>query len=48
MSSKSVLQEEQVRVSSKKDVKQECHLSVSRQGVPEVGSLENVVNKYYK
>ena len=46
VSSKSVLQECQVRVSNKKGVKQECHLSVSRQGVPQVGSLENVINKY--
>ena len=46
MASKSVLQECQVRVSSKKGVVQECHLSVSRQGVPQVGSLENVINKY--
>ena len=44
MSSKSVLQECQVRVSSKKGVLQECHLSVSRQGVPQVGSLENVIS----
>ena len=46
VSSKSVLQECHVRVSSKKGVLQECHLSVSRQGVPQVGSLENVINKY--
>ena len=39
VSSKSVLQECQVRVSSKKGVLQECHLSVSRQGDPQVGSL---------
>ena len=47
MSSKSVLKECQVRVSSKKGVLQECHLSVSRQGVPQVGSLENVINRYF-
>ena len=46
VSSKSVLQECQVRVSSKKGVLQECHLSVPRQGVPQAGSLENVINKY--
>ena len=46
VSSKSVLQECQVRVSSKKGVLQVCHLSVSRQGVPQVGSPENVINKY--
>ena len=46
VSSKSVLQECQVRVSSKKGVLQECHPSVSRQGVPQVGSRENVINKY--
>ena len=46
MSSKSVLQECQVRVSSKKGVLQECHLSVSRPGVPQVGLLENVINKF--
>ena len=75
MSSKSVLQECQVRVSyrsvkrecptkvSNKSVKQErltelcaivsskgvlpeCHLSVSSQGVPQVGSPESVTNKY--
>ena len=37
-------------MSSKKGVLQECHLSVSRQGVPQVGSLENVIiseNKYF-
>ena len=44
MSQKSVLQECQVRVSSQKGVLQECHLSVSRQGVPQVGSLENVIS----
>ena len=44
VSSKSVLQECQVRVSSKKGVLQECHLSVSRQGVPQVGSLENFIS----
>ena len=44
VSSKSVLQECQVRVSSKKGVLQECHLSVSRQGVPQVGSLENLIS----
>ena len=33
-------------MSSKKGVLQECHLSVSRQGVPQVGLLENVLNKY--
>ena len=44
VSSKSVLKECQVRVSSKKGVVQECHLSVSRQGVPQVGSLENVIS----
>ena len=44
VSSKSVLKECQVRVSSKKGVLQECHLSVSRQGVPQVGSLENVIS----
>ena len=33
-------------MSSKKGVLQECHLSVSRQGVPQAGSLENVINKY--
>ena len=54
MSSKSVPQECQIRVSSKsvlpersaivssKGVLQECHLSVSSQGVPQVGSLEVV------
>ena len=42
--SKSVLQECQVRVSSKKGVLQECYLSVSRQGVPQVGSLENLIS----
>ena len=42
---RSVLQECQVGVSSKKGVLQECHLSVSRQGVPQVGSLESVINK---
>ena len=44
VSSKSVLQECQIRVSSKTGVLQECHLSVSRQGVPQVGSLENVIS----
>ena len=33
-------------MSSKKGVLQECHLSVSRQGVPQADSLENVTNKY--
>ena len=42
MSYKSVKYE----VSNKKGVLQECHLSVSRQGVPQVGSLENVIYKY--
>ena len=54
MSSKSVPQECQIRVSSNsvlpersaivssKGVLQECHLSVSSQGVPQVGSLEVV------
>ena len=58
MSYKSVTQECQIRVSSKsvlpepcaivssKGVLQECHLSVSPQGVSQVGSLENVRNKY--
>ena len=58
MSYKSVTQECQIRVSSKsvlpercaivssKGVLQECHLSVSTQGVSQVGSLENVRNKY--
>ena len=31
---------------SSKGVLQECHLSVSTQGVSQVGSLENVRNKY--
>ena len=44
VSYKSVIQECQVRMSSKKGVLQECHLSVSRQGVPQVGSLENVIS----
>ena len=44
---RSVLQECQVKVSSKKGVLQECHLSVSRQGVPQVGSLENVISYKY-
>ena len=44
VSSKNILQECQVRVSSKKGVLQECHLSVSRQGVPQVGSLENLIS----
>ena len=55
---KSVPQECQIRVSSKsalpercaivssKGVLQECHLSMSSQGVPQVGSLENVIDKY--
>ena len=42
---KSVLQEPCALVSSK-GVLQECHPSVSSQGVPQVGSLENVTNKY--
>ena len=58
MSSKSVKQECFARVSSKsvlpeccaivssKGVLQKCYLSVSTQGVSEVGSLENVRNKY--
>ena len=41
--SKSVLPERCAIVSSK-GVLQECHLSVSRQGVPQVGSLENVIS----
>ena len=45
MSSKSVLPERCAIVSSK-GVLQECHLRVSAQGVPQVGSLENVTNKY--
>ena len=31
---------------SSKGVLQECHLSVSSQGVPQVGLLENVTNKF--
>ena len=61
MSSKSVLQEYQKRVSSqivkqesyralRNSVKQRCLTrvspSVSNQGVPQVGSLENVIKKY--
>ena len=58
VSSKSVPQGCQIRLSSKtvlpercaivsnKGVLQECHLSVSSQGVPQVGSLENMRNKY--
>ena len=58
MSSKSVVQECQVKVSSKsvlpercaivssKGILQECHLSVSTQGVSQGGSLENVRNRY--
>ena len=47
VSSKSVLPERCVIVSSKsKGVLQECRLSVSPQGVPQVGSLENLINKY--
>ena len=45
VSSKSVLPERCAIVSSK-GVLQECHLSVSTQGVSQVGSLENVRNKY--
>ena len=54
MSYKSVKQECHARESNKKrcalvsskGVLQECHLSVSTQGVSQVGSLENVRNKY--
>ena len=45
MSSKSVLPERSAIVSNK-GVLQECHLSVSSQAVPQVGSLEIVTNKY--
>ena len=45
VSYKSVLQEPCALVSSK-GVPQECHLCVSSQGVAQVGSLENVTNKY--
>ena len=45
MSNKSVLPERCGIVSSK-SVLQECHLSVSSEGVPQVVSLENVTNKY--
>ena len=45
MSSKSVLPERCAIVSSKGAL-QECHLSVSIQGVSQVGSLENVRNEY--
>ena len=31
---------------SSKGVLQECHLSASNQGVPQVGSLEYAINKY--
>ena len=49
MSNKSVKQEcftKRCAIVSGKGVLQECHLSVSSQGVPQVGSLENVMNKY--
>ena len=45
VSSKSVLPERSAIVSNK-GVLQECHLSVSSQAVPQVGSLEIVTNKY--
>ena len=45
VSSKSVLPERCAIVSSK-GVLQDCHLSVSSQGVPQVGSLENVIKMY--
>ena len=45
MSSKTVLPERCAIVSSKGAL-QECHLSVSTQGVSQVGSLENVRNEY--
>ena len=45
MSSKSALPERCEKVSSK-GVLQECRLSVSSQGVPQLGSLQNVTNKY--
>ena len=43
MSSKSVLPERCAVVSSK-GVLQECHLSVSSPGVPQVGLLDNVIH----
>ena len=46
VSNQSVLPERSAIVSSK-GVLQECHFSVSSHGVPQVGSLEIVTNKYY-
>ena len=49
MSNKSVKQEcltKRCGIVSSKGILQECHLSVSTQGVSQVGSLENVRNKY--
>ena len=49
MSNQSVKQEcltERCAMVSSKGVLRECHLSVSSQGVPQVGSLEYVTTKY--
>ena len=43
VSNKSVLPE-RCAIASSKGVLQECRPSVSSQGVPQVGSLENVIN----
>ena len=45
VSNKSVILPECCAIVSSKGVKNECHLSVSSQGV-QVASLENVINKY--
>ena len=46
MSNKSVLVK-RFKIVSSKGFLQKCHLSVSSQGVPQVGLLENKINKYY-